>query len=66
MQQPIKIDPGMAQNIVDHAKLAAEWRFFAQRNRGFNMTRYCQGIDQIQNSIWSLQQALVYCISELL
>jgi hypothetical protein len=53
-------DDRMTQGIVDHAEL--EGRLFTQ---GFNMTRY-GGVNQIQNRIGSFQQALVYCISELL
>lgn len=30
------------------------------------MTRYGEAIHQIQHRIWAFQQALVYCISELL
>ena len=30
------------------------------------MTGYGERVNQIQNRIWSFQQALVYCISELL
>jgi len=30
------------------------------------MTSHCEGVNYVQNRIWSFHQALVYCISELL
>jgi hypothetical protein len=56
----------MTQGVVDHAELAPERRLFTQGDGRFNMTGYGKRINQIQNRIWSFQQALVYCISELL
>jgi len=56
----------MTQGIVDHAEFAPEGRLFTQGHGRFNMTGYGERVNQIQNRIWSFQQALVYCISELL
>ncbi len=66
MQQNIKVDDRMAQNIVDHAELAPERRFFTQGYGRLNVPGHYQNVNQSDNRIWSFQQALVYCISELL
>ena len=66
MQQRIKIDLRMLQNIVDHAELAPKGCLFTHGDGRFDMPGHGQGVNQIQNRIGTFQQALVYCISELL